>query len=262
MTRPPTPTSSTEVEPFAKLPKRLLCRQDLTPSTKLVVAAIHDRMRQNPAAWPSLARIADDTGLSKRTAQRAVLAAERAGLIMVDRQPGGASYYTPPPHPRQNGTGTEGQQGSKGSATGDKMAPHPRQNGTGTGVNPRQNGTGTGDKMAPIIDSLNKTHLERLNSETQVTAGAHADSTAAEGARASDGDDDAGTTGSEVSHAEPVDALPLDELNRLIEQAKREAHPVVQKMWESADPRTDRTLRAAVNRLAKQEAGQVAEVVR
>jgi hypothetical protein len=95
--------------------------QSLAASEKLVLLALVERSDDAGQCYPSIARIAADTGMNEKTAGAGILALERAGLIRISRRHGHASVYhlridaaadtTPeigaPPktgHPRNRGT--------------------------------------------------------------------------------------------------------------------------------------------------------------
>lgn len=68
---------------FAKLPLDVACRSDLSSTAKVVYAVLADRMGGNDHCWPGQRRIAKDSGVSARTANRAVKELQTQGLIEV-----------------------------------------------------------------------------------------------------------------------------------------------------------------------------------
>lgn len=79
---------------FAILPGRLA--QDGRPglrAAKLVLLALASYAGADRTAWPSVATLAEDTGLSRATVQRALSAAESAGYLERDLQDGRTTLY-------------------------------------------------------------------------------------------------------------------------------------------------------------------------
>ena len=76
-----------------KIRTEMLARADLTPATKLVYAAILDRIGSNTDAWPSVARIAADCALERKKVFKCIKQLERVGLITVARKYGAANRY-------------------------------------------------------------------------------------------------------------------------------------------------------------------------
>ena len=82
---------------FSKLEHAVMTRRDLTASSKLVFAAIQDRIGSNGECWPGVRRLASDTGLTVETVIQSITLLERAGLVTVDRPGNGKSnHYTIP----------------------------------------------------------------------------------------------------------------------------------------------------------------------
>ena len=73
-------------EAFAKLPKAILARADLTPAAKIVFAVLQDRQGANGKSWPGERRLAADCGLGLGTVCACVRQLEAAGLVAVDRR--------------------------------------------------------------------------------------------------------------------------------------------------------------------------------
>jgi len=82
---------STEMGRFVKLPRRLLCRGDLSLAAKVVLAVIADRAGVNGRAWPSIRSIAQDTAISPATVKRALGALRRLGLVRTESRGVGRS---------------------------------------------------------------------------------------------------------------------------------------------------------------------------
>ena len=74
---------------FYKLPEDLLNRRDLTLTAKVVFAVLLRRQGGNEEAWTGYKRLADDIGISKMSAIRAVQELEKLGLIEVTARGGG-----------------------------------------------------------------------------------------------------------------------------------------------------------------------------
>lgn len=68
-------------------------RVDIVGSTRAVLYALASRADQSGAAWPSVAQLALDSGVARRTALRCLRELELAGLIVVERTNGRASRY-------------------------------------------------------------------------------------------------------------------------------------------------------------------------
>lgn len=69
---------------FAKLPKPILARDDLSASDKIVYAVILDAGNGEAAAI-GIRRIMETTAMSSHTVQRSIRNVERAGLLSIDR---------------------------------------------------------------------------------------------------------------------------------------------------------------------------------
>lgn len=94
-------------------------QQGLKSSQKLVLLALADRAGDDQECYPSIARIASDTGLDRKVIMSAVTELERAELIQVVRRKGAGNVYRLLGVDRQNqsqkrhttntenGTGTE-----------------------------------------------------------------------------------------------------------------------------------------------------------
>jgi hypothetical protein len=74
----------------------VLCDRRLNHAAAQVLAALLRRYNdKDRCTWPSIARIALDTGLSRRQVFRALESLESAEVIEVDRSTGKASTYVP-----------------------------------------------------------------------------------------------------------------------------------------------------------------------
>lgn len=122
-------------ELFAKIPKQILASKGLSATAKLVYAAIRDRVGNNLDAFPGMARVATDTGVSRPTAIRARNELVRAGLMVMHRGAGprGASRYQFPAVPtRQGGSHVKGLGMSTGVTPSRKGSLHVPGNGLDT----------------------------------------------------------------------------------------------------------------------------------
>lgn len=70
---------------YAQIPHRIMSRADVGSAAKLVWAAIANRIRFRNAAFPGVATVMEDTGLSRCTVLRAISELERLRLLLVDR---------------------------------------------------------------------------------------------------------------------------------------------------------------------------------
>lgn len=138
---------------YLSLPMTIMERTDLTPAAKLVWMALAGHVgRHGLAAWPSISRLAQRTGLSQPTVKRAVASLADVGLVEIERSPGESNHYrirqpevpqsptnqyqndTGQPakpemqKPYQNDTGIKKTPVSKCDDTGIKKIPHPDQN--------------------------------------------------------------------------------------------------------------------------------------
>jgi len=68
--------------------------QQLRPTPKLVLLALADHADERGGCWPSLTRLAEITGLDRRTVTRCLNDLERVELIERDRSSGGANRST------------------------------------------------------------------------------------------------------------------------------------------------------------------------
>jgi hypothetical protein len=68
--------------------------QDVTPTEKLVLLSIAEHANADGICWPGMAKIAEKTGLVRRTVIRAVEALDAAGIIGVERRRTGAGRQT------------------------------------------------------------------------------------------------------------------------------------------------------------------------
>ncbi len=71
---------------YARIPHPVLQDRDLRPSSKLVFAAIFDRIGANDTAWPGYRTLAADTGLHTDAIGRAVEQLVAAGFIIRSRR--------------------------------------------------------------------------------------------------------------------------------------------------------------------------------
>ena len=119
---------------FAIIPFRALKDPRLHPSDKLVLLALGAHTDTNGRCWPSVATLAELSGLRDRSVQRSVVRLTAAGYVELERRAGRATIYrvvydspiaTPdklsPPTPRSGGgdrgvTHNESLNGSKRSA--------------------------------------------------------------------------------------------------------------------------------------------------
>jgi len=127
-----------------------LATPELKPSEKVVwIALASHQFQEKQAVFPSLSRLAELTGLSRRTVKRAVVALRKHGFLKVKNRPGTTSVY-------------ELRYGSKGKAnpeqddnkdkTGDKMTPPGGESTGGEKSQAKQADGNTGDKMTPVGD--------------------------------------------------------------------------------------------------------------
>ena len=101
---------------YAGLPLAVLRRRDISPAAKLVYAALLDHLR-GAGTWvyPSLARLAEMTGTSRRGVQSALAALEAAGLIERRAKRGcGTAYAFAPLAP----DGAGGQEDAQAATVG------------------------------------------------------------------------------------------------------------------------------------------------
>jgi len=91
-------TRTAETNGFAKLPKAILARRDLTPTAKLVVAFVTDAMRGNGAVQIGVRRIAGGIGCDKETVFRCLGNIEGSGVLLFKRGTRGQriTYRLPP----------------------------------------------------------------------------------------------------------------------------------------------------------------------
>lgn len=81
---------------YAMLPRCLLRDPSLTPSAKIVWVAIQERCGAGKASsWAGLKKIAEDTGLGKRTVQRALDDLKETGYIVEKKGSGNKRYRYP-----------------------------------------------------------------------------------------------------------------------------------------------------------------------
>lgn len=79
---------------FEAIPKGILARPDLTPTAKLVCAALLSFLRTGErCAWPSHSTIAAMIGAGCTTVKVAMRALEKAGVLAVERWNGGSCMY-------------------------------------------------------------------------------------------------------------------------------------------------------------------------
>jgi len=79
---------------FLKLPITVACRTDIGAVAKLLYASISDRVGIHGRAWPSIRRLAVDTGVGINAVLRGLRELMAADLLIVDRQgPGRSNVY-------------------------------------------------------------------------------------------------------------------------------------------------------------------------
>lgn len=69
-------------------------QENLRPARKLVLLSLADRAGERHTCWPSLGRLAVDTGLNPKTIRAALADLCAAGLIMREATPGRSHTYT------------------------------------------------------------------------------------------------------------------------------------------------------------------------
>lgn len=113
---------------YSSIPDAMLADEALTPAAKLVWIALVSHLREDAvSAWPSIARLAQLTGTSTRTAIRAVADLEARGLVESQRAAGRSSVYTM----------FQPEAGSRpGNPTGAKMSPVPKCHRTSAKMSP------------------------------------------------------------------------------------------------------------------------------
>jgi len=115
-----------------KIRTEMLARADLTPATKLVYAAILDRIGSNTDAWPSVARIAADCALERKKVFKCIKQLERVGLITVARKYGAANRYILSTSPK---TGPVPKADQSQNGTSPKTGPVPKRDSESGSVN-------------------------------------------------------------------------------------------------------------------------------
>ncbi len=81
-------------ERFYKLPVEIAGRRDLTSASKVVWAALADRMGKNGFCWPGVRTLAKDVGLTVTGVLGCVGQLERKGFVAVERRGSGrANHY-------------------------------------------------------------------------------------------------------------------------------------------------------------------------
>jgi len=86
--------SKSESVKFYRIPCEIAQRPDLPPATKLLLGAIADRLGQNGFCWPSIRRLANDTGLTKQTILSGVGRLKAKGLLEFESGgQGRANHY-------------------------------------------------------------------------------------------------------------------------------------------------------------------------
>jgi DNA-binding transcriptional MocR family regulator len=73
---------------------RALLDVEVRPTAKLVLLALALRAGVDGRAWPSIARLCTDTGLSNATVRRAVQSLAEAGHLSTDHRPGRSLLVT------------------------------------------------------------------------------------------------------------------------------------------------------------------------
>ncbi|MBQ9405229.1 MAG: helix-turn-helix domain-containing protein [Desulfovibrio sp.] len=69
-------------------------QRGLTPAQKLLLLSLADRAEEDHTCWPSLRRLAADTGLTDRGIQKILAELETRGLIRRDMRAGKSTVYT------------------------------------------------------------------------------------------------------------------------------------------------------------------------
>ncbi len=71
--------------PFAQIPHDLITDTDLSPYAVRVYCYLVRRANDEARAWPSVRRVARETGMTDKTVRRAVAALEETGWVNVER---------------------------------------------------------------------------------------------------------------------------------------------------------------------------------
>lgn len=102
-------------------------QQKLPASRKLVLLSLADRASEDHTAWPSVQRLADDTGLDRKTVMEAISELERDGLIEPAKVPGKVTVYKLLGVVDRHATSTENGTSTKnGTGTKNGTAPVPK----------------------------------------------------------------------------------------------------------------------------------------
>lgn len=85
-----------KLESFLRLPRDVANRTDLTPTAKLVMAALHGRAwGDKDTAWPSIPTLAADIGTGETAVKDALRSLQKHGLVTVE-------HRKDPTNPRRN----------------------------------------------------------------------------------------------------------------------------------------------------------------
>jgi len=72
-----------------------IAKSELPPTVRHVALTLSLYMNERGgSAWPSLASLAEDSGLSTRSVMRGIHALERGGYLLCERRPGTSTLYT------------------------------------------------------------------------------------------------------------------------------------------------------------------------
>ncbi len=71
--------------PFAQIPHDLITDTDLSPYAVRVYCYLVRRANDEARAWPSVRRVARETGMTDKTVRRAITALENSGWVNVER---------------------------------------------------------------------------------------------------------------------------------------------------------------------------------
>ena len=93
------------------IPASIYRRDGLSLPAKLVYGYLAMRQGRSSKAWPSVAAIAEDLGVNRKTAMRAAGDLEQLGLVVVERRYGAVNRYRIAPdgheNPSPKGTGCQ-----------------------------------------------------------------------------------------------------------------------------------------------------------
>jgi hypothetical protein len=115
------------------------------PTDKLVLLALADCANDQGLCWPSISTVARKSGVSERSVQRSIRAAEKSGLLKRDEVPGkGCKYTLNPRH----------------SATPDTVSPATDKADTPDTVSPKPSGTTKSKKDKPSLSRATTVPLD------------------------------------------------------------------------------------------------------